>query len=97
MGFKWHEDQEDTLEFTHEILEAENEKVVSCNADNPGCTNRGKKEIKLCWDIMNELVYSNGVFLWNNKKYYLTDCPKCNNNYIMEEQRNNFICEACNV
>jgi len=97
MSFKWHEDQEDTLEFTHELIEEENIVKVSCNADNPGCTNRGKKEIKLCWDIMNELVYSDGVFFWSNKKYFLSECLKCKNNYIMEEFQKSFICEECKI
>ena len=95
MGFVWEDDQEEALEFTNEILEDQKIVRVSCNADNPGCTKPGVKEIKLCWDIMDNVVYNGRVFLWNNKEYDLSECTKCGNYYIMEEMKNDFICEDC--
>ena len=95
MGFRWEDDQEETLEFTHDVLEDEKEIKVSCTADNPGCTNRGTDIIKLCWDIMNEMIFSDGVFLWKNKEFHVDECTKCNNYYIMKNKAPKFVCEDC--
>ena len=93
MNFKW--EDHTPLDFSHDVLEEEKEIKVSCNADNPGCTKRGTKEIKLCWDIMNQMVYNNGVFYWNNTKYNLVECGTCNEYFITKEMYSNFKCEDC--
>ena len=93
MGFKWIEEKENSIEIK-DIPEDEG-RSMNCNANNPGCTNRSSQIIKLCWDIMNEMVYSGEVFLFNNKEYYLVECTNCQEYYIIENKTPKFVCEEC--
>jgi len=95
MGFEWNDDQEIDLTYKQFKNKEDQENNFVCHADNPDCQARYSKEIKLCWDIMNEVVYNGRVFVWNDKFYHLKECTKCENYYIMEDAQNNFICDEC--
>lgn len=96
--FKWKElNSEKKIDDIKIENEQSNEQTCSfCNVHNPGCTKRlSDKELKLCWDIMNEMKLQGDKFVYNNKEYYLMYCKKCEYPYIIEIYKDSFICEDC--
>jgi hypothetical protein len=87
MAFNWNKNLENNYK-VDKFYSTPKLKQNSCTSYNsafsPTCTNRGKyrKEVRLCWDTIQNLKYSNGRFMIDGESYILLVCSSCEDYYI---------------
>lgn len=94
MAFKWNVGVNDSITPGKNIYEPSKIKSNDCSvyhsAYSPTCTNRGKyrKEVRLCWDTIQNLTFTNGKFMIGENYYKVFVCSVCEDYYIEKDESN---------
>jgi hypothetical protein len=90
MAFKWKQADKsvikDSTTLSYPNITEDRGCNAFCNVDNPGCTKRGSKNdpIKLCWDNISLLEYSDGLFHIKKEYYNIAICKKCDDYFLIK-------------